>query len=230
MREMKKEEEIKFTPPAHWLEDEEHVVPDTDPELAHPGCLSPSRLDQHGEKAQDAVDKDAHPESDMKTDVMQGKSASCTANEGLCSELEVLRSSIPNTLQAIITFERHSVQMFFSPENAVTDLKRKVKEIWNIPEKVYYLLINGSHESITPKSWPKVVCVQVKMKGLLGGSPIRYRYATRYEGKGTKGSGPVIMVDTEDSDKKTEGESWWTRLSFVLQPPRNLRGRRQWDF
>jgi hypothetical protein len=37
--------------------------------------------------------------------------------------------------------------MFFSPENAISDFKRKVKDLWNIPSKLYYLTINGAHES-----------------------------------------------------------------------------------
>jgi hypothetical protein len=37
--------------------------------------------------------------------------------------------------------------MFFSPKNALADFQRKVKELWNIPKKHYYLSINGIQES-----------------------------------------------------------------------------------
>jgi hypothetical protein len=58
MREMKEREEIKFTPPTHWLEDEEEV----DPEIPQSGWLSSSRLCQHEEKAQTVWDKDVSRE------------------------------------------------------------------------------------------------------------------------------------------------------------------------
>jgi hypothetical protein len=203
MQEMKNQDKETFTPPTHWLEDEdsEEVASDNDPEFAQPECLAPSRLDQHGATAQVDGDKVAHPDPDTVLIITQGKSASCTANESLRSELETLRESIPNTLRAIITFERQSVQIFFSPENAIADFQRKVKELWNIPKKNYYLLFNGTHESKIPKAWSKNTAIQVKIKGLLGGSPIRYRYATRFEGKRTKGSGPVIQTAKEIAEK-----------------------------
>jgi hypothetical protein len=59
--------------------------------------------------------------------------------------------------------------MLFSPENAISDFRRKVKELWNIPKKNYYLLFNGAYESKTPENWSKITAVQVKIKGLLGG-------------------------------------------------------------
>jgi hypothetical protein len=147
-----KESQEKFTPPTHWIEDEDEDEPETPPELAQSGCLSPSRLNQHGEKAQIICDKEPILEPDTSLIDTRGKSASCTVEKDPRSELEVLRSSTPNTIQAIITFERHSVQMFFSPENALTDFRRKVKEVWNIPSKIYHLLINGAHESRIPKT------------------------------------------------------------------------------
>jgi hypothetical protein len=101
--------------------------------------------------------------------ITQGKSASCTADESLGSELETLRSSVPSTLQAIITFGKHSIQTFFSPENALADFRKKVKEVWNIPSKIYYLFINGAHESRIPEVWSMTTVIQVKAKGLLGG-------------------------------------------------------------
>jgi hypothetical protein len=178
---------------------EEKSVLSTDPEFAQPECLAPAKLFQPGATAQVDGDKDAH--SDEDSDITQGKSASCTADECLRSELSALRSSVPNTFHAFISFWRQSVQMFFSPKNAIADFQRRVKELWNIPKKHYYLLFNGVHDSIPPKSWSNNTLVQVKIKGLLGGSPIRYRYATRFDGKRTKGSGPVIQTAKEIAEK-----------------------------
>jgi hypothetical protein len=59
--------------------------------------------------------------------------------------------------------------MVFSSETALEDFHRKVKELWNIPRKQYYLKINGIHEDIPIKAWPGNVLVKVEIKGLLGG-------------------------------------------------------------
>jgi hypothetical protein len=59
--------------------------------------------------------------------------------------------------------------MFFSPENALEDFRRKVREHWNIPKKLYYLLINGKHEEIQTTEWPRLSSIRVCIKGLLGG-------------------------------------------------------------
>jgi hypothetical protein len=52
-----------------------------------------------------------------------------------------------------------------------------------------------------PNFWTENTMVQIKIKGLLGGAPIRYRYATLFEGKRTKGSGPVIQTAKEIAEK-----------------------------
>jgi hypothetical protein len=62
--------------------------------------------------------------------------------------------------------------MVFSPEKAIADFKRKVKEIWNIPVKMYYLIINGVHESLV-KAWKKITTVTVQIRGLGAGKPDR---------------------------------------------------------
>jgi hypothetical protein len=59
--------------------------------------------------------------------------------------------------------------MLFSPENALADFRRKVKDLWNIPKKSYYVLLNGKHENIPVTSWPSLSSIQVCIKGLLGG-------------------------------------------------------------
>jgi hypothetical protein len=105
MQEMKNQDKETFTPPVHWLEDDdedEEVATETNPEPAQPECLAPPRPDQHGATTQADGGKDAHPDSDANMIIAQGKSASCTADENLRSELETLRDATPNTLRAII--------------------------------------------------------------------------------------------------------------------------------
>jgi hypothetical protein len=170
MREMREREEVKFTPPAHWLEDNEEEEESS--ESAQSGCLSSSRLCQHEEKAQivsgmeTSVEVDSRGKSDDSNIVVKDS----TVTEDLRSQLSILKESSPYTLQAIITFQRQSVQMFFSPENAIADFKSKVKELWNIPVKMYDLSINGMHEGTPIKTWPKFSGVQVNIKGLGAGS------------------------------------------------------------
>jgi hypothetical protein len=158
-----------FTPPTHWLEDEsdeDEPATNTDPEPAQPECLAPTRLVQLDATARVVGGKDALQDAD--SDITQGKSASCTADEGLRSELEALRSSIPDTLRAIITFGRQSVQMSFSPENAIAHFRRKVEEIWGIPRNVYWLSMNGKHETLIT-SWPQRSTVEIHIRGPAGG-------------------------------------------------------------
>jgi hypothetical protein len=124
----------------------------------------------------------------------------CTVVADLRRQLYALKEAVLNIPQAIITFQNQSVQMFFSPENAIADFRRKVKELWNIPAKMYYLLVNGVHESLV-REWNKFSSVPVNMRGL-GGVPIRYRYAFRFEGKRTKSSGPVKSTARDIASKE----------------------------
>jgi hypothetical protein len=126
------------------------IVPTPDPEPVQPDCLAPARLDQPDATAQVCDGKDAHQEEDSED--TRGKPVSCTAVESLRSELDTLKLSVPDTFHAIITYEKQSVQMFFSPKNAITDIQRKVKEPWNIPRKLFYLMINGVQDSVTIRS------------------------------------------------------------------------------
>jgi hypothetical protein len=145
-----------------------NVTPTPGPESVQSVCLAPARLDQPGVTAQVCDGKDAFQNEDSKD--LWGKSASCTTIESLHSELKTLKDSIPATLRAIITFERQSVQMFFSPDHALEDFRRKVKELWNIPMNHYFLKINGMHEDVTPQIWGDNTTVRVEIKGLLGGT------------------------------------------------------------
>jgi hypothetical protein len=151
--------------PTH-SEEEEEV-----PESAQPAFRLPSsRLDQHEGKAQ----VDGGMETSEEESNARGKSGDsnivvkdCTVAVDLQSQLSILKDSIPDTRQAIITFQGQSVQMFFSPENAIADFKRKVKELWNIPVKMYYLIANGIHESLV-KAWHNVTSVSVNIRGMGG--------------------------------------------------------------
>jgi hypothetical protein len=60
--------------------------------------------------------------------------------------------------------------MLFSPENALEDFRRKVKEHWNIPRKQYYLKIDGIHEDILTTKWTQNTTVRVEIRGLRGGT------------------------------------------------------------
>jgi hypothetical protein len=101
--------------------------------------------------------------------------------------------------------------MFFSPENAIADFKRKVKDLWNIPEKMYYLLINGVHESITPKSWPKCWFIQIMTKGLLGGGKSG-ALTIFIEGEECRcRTNQALLEILEDRDMEIEGGSLWLK-------------------
>jgi hypothetical protein len=91
--------------------------------------------------------------------------------EDLRSHLGILKESMPAICQTILSFEKYSVQVLFSPSNAVADLERKVKDLWNIPEKMYHLLANGAHEAIPATSWPELSMVRAKIGGNVGSNP-----------------------------------------------------------
>jgi hypothetical protein len=147
------------------------IVPIPDTENVQPECLASARLDQPAATAQVCDISVVSPE----LDISRGKSASCTVSENLKAEVELLRNQSRDTLPAIISFGKHSVQMFFFPEQALDDFRRKVKELWNIPPKMYYLLINGKHESWSAQDWPAQSLVHVCLRGLLGGMKPRIK-------------------------------------------------------
>jgi hypothetical protein len=191
------------SPPTHWLEDEPEIDSVTNPKPAQPDCLASARLDQPEATAQVCGGEDAIQTEN--SNITQGKSASCTADVELRAELSKLHNAIPNTLCAIITFERQSVQMFFSPENAIADFERKVKNLWNIPRKMYYLLINGKHESHLNPKWPIRTAVCVKIKGLLGGDPRELTIWINNE-KMCCTTDHTILKLLETRNQKVEGE------------------------
>jgi hypothetical protein len=111
-----------ISPPTHWTEDDSEFP---NSEVTQSACLAPARLDQPGATAQIDGDLEVHQSSED----LRGKLPICTVSESLKSELVTLRDAIPNTLPAIISFERQSVHMFFSPDHALVDFRRKVKEL-----------------------------------------------------------------------------------------------------
>jgi hypothetical protein len=152
------EREGKVDVPIH---EEEEVLESAQPVL----CLPSSRLDQYEGKAQ----ADGGMETPEEESNARGKSGDpsitikdCTVAVDLKHQLAILRDPLPDTFPAIISFQKQSVQMFFSPENAIADFKRKVRELWNIPMKMYYLLVNGLHESLV-KTWQGVTSVVVQI-------------------------------------------------------------------
>jgi hypothetical protein len=147
------------------------IVPTPVTENVQPECLAPARLDQPGATAQVCDNSVISPELDSS----RGKSASCTVSENLRTEVELLRNQPPDMSSAIISFGKHSVQMFFSPKHALDDFRRKVKILWNIPPKMYYLLVNGKHENRVRIDWPAQSLVQVCLRGLLGGTKPRIK-------------------------------------------------------
>jgi hypothetical protein len=121
------------------------------------------------EEKEGEISEEVIEESDARGKQV-GNDQDCTVEEDLRSELATLKDAIPSTLRAIIEYGRQAVQMFFSPGNAIADFKRKVKELWNIPVKMYHLLINGAHESRPIKDWPMCFIVRVAIRGS-GGNP-----------------------------------------------------------
>jgi hypothetical protein len=191
MREMKEQEVIKFTPPAHWLDDEDEEdspesTSETDPELTQTGCLSPVRLGQHEEKAQPVCDKDPEIEESDPRGKQVGNDQDCTAVQELSTQVAAPKDLTSDSLQAIIEFDRQTVQMFFSPKSAIADFKKKVSDLWNFPVKMYCLLINGVHESISIKNWPTCSIIRVKIGGS-GGNPDGVKEIRRSEENPQKG-------------------------------------------
>jgi hypothetical protein len=60
--------------------------------------------------------------------------------------------------------------MFFSPSRAIAEFMRKIKDHWGISRKVYWLCINGKHESQVC-DWPEESSVAIKIKGKGGRDP-----------------------------------------------------------
>jgi hypothetical protein len=95
-----------------------------------------------------------------------------TASEGrlrnLKEEITQLKQD-EGSLSALVSLGKDTRQIFFEAHNAVQRLVQKIKEIWNIPRKLYWLSVNGKHESqIT--SWPKTSNVEIKIRGLGAGN------------------------------------------------------------
>jgi hypothetical protein len=117
----------------------------------------------------------------------------------LREQLSILKGREEDTKSAVISWERQSARTFFSPDHAVAEFERKIKDHWGMPRRVYWLCINEQHES-QMKEWPEESSVVIKIKGL-GAGPVRYRFAVRFEGKRMKASGPMIQTLEETAKK-----------------------------
>jgi hypothetical protein len=71
---------------------------------------------------------------------------------------------------ALISFGSQVRQVFFEPHDAIQRVTQKINEIWNIPRKIYWLSVNGKHESLVT-SWPQNSSVQIRIKGPAGYDP-----------------------------------------------------------
>jgi hypothetical protein len=168
---------MKVTPPSHWIEEEEEE--DADPELTQADCLSSSCwLGQHEETAQPDVDTDQVQEvSNLveKSDSL-GKSEEqqfivdkdCTVTDDLLTQLTTLKSCCSETKSALVTWSNQTKQMFFNPDHASEELSAQIHKHWGIPKKVYWLQINGVHESQV-RDWPSESSIAIKVRGLGAG-------------------------------------------------------------
>jgi hypothetical protein len=82
-------------------------------------------------------------------------------------EVSLLKDDRSWSKSAIISLGRQSRQIFFDETNAIPMFTKKIKEIWGIPRKIYWLSVNGKHES-TVTSSPHVSMVVIQIKGPAG--------------------------------------------------------------
>jgi hypothetical protein len=86
----------------------------------------------------------------------------------LRNQVSILRSHCAETKLALVSWNGQTKQMFFRPENALEDLSAQIKRQWAIPRKVYWLQVNGIHESQI-SDWPAESSVVVKVRGFGAG-------------------------------------------------------------
>jgi hypothetical protein len=148
----------------------------------------------------ESVDEDADPKPKFALEA------------DLRNQVSILRSHCADTKSALVSWNGQTKQMFFNPDHAIEELTSQIKNHWGIPRKVYWLQINGNHESQV-QCWPKESSVVVKVTGL-GGCPIRYRFAVRHEGKRQKSSRTSHpdsgrdSEEVEDPHPGNESEIW----------------------
>jgi hypothetical protein len=97
-----------------------------------------------------------------KVDPIKGN---ITNNCGLELDLTTLREKSDGMKSVLITWGNHTKQVFFDESNAIPGITRKIKEVWSILRKIYWLQINGRHESQIHE-WPRESSVVVKVRGL----------------------------------------------------------------
>jgi hypothetical protein len=111
-----------------------------------------------GETAQNIAGRETYADSDRAKTAL------------IYQELSLLKKDNAG-YSAIILFGGQSRQIFFDPPSALQTLTKKIKEIWNIPRKIYWLSVNGKHESKVTL-WPLVSNVEIKIRGL-GAGPVQ---------------------------------------------------------
>jgi hypothetical protein len=85
----------------------------------------------------------------------------------LKAEISSLKGDKSWGKSAIISFGKDSRQVFFDEANAIPMLTKRIKELWGIPRKIYWLSVNGKHES-TVSTWPQTSSVVIQIRGLAG--------------------------------------------------------------
>jgi hypothetical protein len=89
-----------------------------------------------------------------------------------------------------------------------------MKELWNIPVKMYYLLVNGVHESLV-NSWQPVSSVIVKIKGL-GRKPTALTILVEEEEIRCKTNQTLLDIP-EDRELSVEGECLFPREGLRVE-------------
>jgi hypothetical protein len=86
----------------------------------------------------------------------------------LKTELVSLKESMKGMKSALISWGKHSKQIIFEETCAIGTVTRQIKRLWNIPRKIYWLQINGRHESQI-QEWPKESSIVIKIRCLGAG-------------------------------------------------------------
>jgi hypothetical protein len=85
----------------------------------------------------------------------------------LKEDLSHLKEDKSWSKSAVILWGRQVKQIFFDEVRAISVLVQRIKEIWGIPRKIYWLKINGKHESLVC-TWPQNSIVEIQIKGPAG--------------------------------------------------------------
>jgi hypothetical protein len=86
----------------------------------------------------------------------------------LKSDLVSLKEDKNWSKSALISWGGQSRQVFFDGTDAIPILTKKIKEVWGIPRKIFWLSVNGKHELLVT-SWPHRSTLEIRIKGPAGG-------------------------------------------------------------